>query len=277
MKQLILSLCVALASYSASAEWQRLEAAKLVASPSNDGDSFRVAVGDRTYILRLYFVDCPETEPHTDADVRRIQEQTRYFGLADNLQTLHFGREATAFVEQVLAQPFTVHTTSARAPGRSAEGRIFAFVETADGRDLGEALVRQGLARAFGVGRGGPDGRPRDELAARMADLEQSAMLRRAGIWAATDPDRLVTARGEQRQADREIDDLRAQMQALVLPVDINSAPTQVLRLLPGIGPVLAERIVQNRPFAAIEDLTRVEGIGPVTFDALRELVVCEP
>jgi competence protein ComEA len=60
-------------------------------------------------------------------------------------------------------------------------------------------------------------------------------------------------------------------------PVDINSAAKEALESLPGIGPVLAQRIIDyreaNGPFAAVEDLQQVEGVGAETFEKLRELV----
>jgi competence protein ComEA len=58
------------------------------------------------------------------------------------------------------------------------------------------------------------------------------------------------------------------------LEVDANSAPPAVLGALPGIGPVLAGRIVEARealPFRTLDDLDRrVKGIGPVKVEALR-------
>lgn len=51
-----------------------------------------------------------------------------------------------------------------------------------------------------------------------------------------------------------------------VSPLDINTAPAEELAGLPGIGEVLAERIVDyrtaNGPFETVEDLTKVPGIG---------------
>jgi competence protein ComEA len=59
--------------------------------------------------------------------------------------------------------------------------------------------------------------------------------------------------------------------------VDINSASQEALESLPGIGPVLAQRIIAyreaNGPFAVAEDLQKVEGVGADTFEKLRELV----
>jgi len=60
-------------------------------------------------------------------------------------------------------------------------------------------------------------------------------------------------------------------------PVDINSASQEALENLPGIGPVLAQRIIEyreaNGPFATVEDLQQVEGVGAETFEKLKELV----
>ena len=51
--------------------------------------------------------------------------------------------------------------------------------------------------------------------------------------------------------------------------VDINSASLEVLESLPGIGPVLAQRIVDHRPYRSIEDILEVPGIGEATYHAI--------
>jgi competence protein ComEA len=56
-------------------------------------------------------------------------------------------------------------------------------------------------------------------------------------------------------------------------PLDINSASEAELQRLPGIGPAMAARIVAARPFAAVEELRKVKGIGAKTFGALRPWV----
>jgi len=55
--------------------------------------------------------------------------------------------------------------------------------------------------------------------------------------------------------------------------VDPNSSPADSLELLPGIGKVLADRIVayrQKNRFEAEVDITEVRGIGPKLFERLR-------
>jgi competence protein ComEA len=63
--------------------------------------------------------------------------------------------------------------------------------------------------------------------------------------------------------------------------IDINSANEVELQHLPGIGPALAARIVDDRtrngPFNGIVDLRRVKGIGTKTLDALRPYLVDPP
>ncbi|MBH0178519.1 MAG: ComEA family DNA-binding protein [Nitrospira sp.] len=59
--------------------------------------------------------------------------------------------------------------------------------------------------------------------------------------------------------------------------VDLNSATAQELESLPGIGAVLAERVIAYRKsvgrFRAVEDLREVAGIGSKKFDRLKPLV----
>ncbi|MCB9619308.1 MAG: helix-hairpin-helix domain-containing protein [Sandaracinus sp.] len=56
-------------------------------------------------------------------------------------------------------------------------------------------------------------------------------------------------------------------------PLDLNRATAEELELLPRIGPALAARIVDARPFVSIDDLRRVRGIGARTLERLRPLV----
>ena len=59
--------------------------------------------------------------------------------------------------------------------------------------------------------------------------------------------------------------------------IDLNRADAGALEGLPGVGPVLAERIISYRdahgPFTQPEDLLDVSGIGERTYEALAELV----
>lgn len=62
--------------------------------------------------------------------------------------------------------------------------------------------------------------------------------------------------------------------------IDPNNATLAQLDTLPGIGPKLGQRILDERlrrPFASVEDLRRVKGIGPKTIEKLRPHVSIQP
>jgi competence protein ComEA len=63
--------------------------------------------------------------------------------------------------------------------------------------------------------------------------------------------------------------------------VNINTATAAELETLPRIGPAMAERILEyreaNGPFEATEDIQNVPGIGPATFEGLKDLIVVGP
>ncbi len=59
--------------------------------------------------------------------------------------------------------------------------------------------------------------------------------------------------------------------------IDLNKATLSQLNSLPGIGPVIAERILELRqksgPFKRIEDLMNIRGIGEKKFLKLKDLI----
>ena len=55
--------------------------------------------------------------------------------------------------------------------------------------------------------------------------------------------------------------------------IDLNSADERLLRLLPGIGPVVSRTMIewrmQNGPFCSSDDLMAVRGIGPARAETI--------
>jgi len=104
-------------------------------------------------------------------------------------------------------------------------------------------------------------------LAAFLSDGQQVYLPARAGSQAVTPAPVSPASSGRGRaQAPGSIP-------APSHPVSLNRATAEELASLPGIGPVLAERIVQDRmrngPFRDLRQLDRVEGIGPSKVEAL--------
>jgi competence protein ComEA len=63
--------------------------------------------------------------------------------------------------------------------------------------------------------------------------------------------------------------------------ININIATQAELESLPGIGPTTAKKIIQyreqNGPFLTIEDIINVSGIGPGTYERLKNLITVGP
>lgn len=80
---------------------------------------------------------------------------------------------------------------------------------------------------------------------------------------------------------EREVGEASKAGDGLGRGIDVNTAGQAELELLPGIGPALARRIIEDREangaFERVEDLDRVSGIGPKTVERLRGLVRVGP
>ncbi len=63
-------------------------------------------------------------------------------------------------------------------------------------------------------------------------------------------------------------------------PISINRAGKEILSTLPGIGPMLAERIVLRReakgPFRSKDELLHINGIGPKKFARLVDTIILD-
>ena len=258
-------------------QWVTFKNCRYLPNPANDGDSFHVQAAGKEYIFRLYFVDAPETDSSVP---KRVAEQAKYFGVTIP-QTLQIGIEAERLTRQVLAQPFTVRTCKQDARGRSRLKRFFAFVQT-DTADLGEQLVANGLARVYGAASEAPQMNTPEVEWRKLEQLERKAKEQRVGGWgigagrlntrAAVQPgpssdsfDAFFHPRAEQPAGGST-----GKMPASGAKLDVNRASVETLQDIPGVGPVMARRIIEGRPYRSADELERVKGIGPKRYEQLR-------
>jgi endonuclease YncB( thermonuclease family) len=163
--------------------WVQLSDCKYLEHDYNDGDSFHVRCGTEELIVRLYFVDAPESNLRQP---ERVREQSEHFGITLD-ETLRAGKQAALKVHDALEKPFTVWTRWASAGGRTKIPRFYAYVQV-EGQDIAELLLSSGLARVKGVTAETPDKVPSRETLPKLQSLEQEAHQQRRGAWATSAP-----------------------------------------------------------------------------------------
>ena len=279
-----------------SKDWIVLNNCHLIANPANDGDSFHVSAGANEYIFRLYLVDAPETDEMVP---RRLVDQAKYFAITVP-QTIEVGRAAKDFTQEKLSQPFTVLTHMSDAMGQSRIERFYAYVQTKEG-DLGEQLVRNGLARIYGFKAVPPSLQNSQQEIQKLEQLKNEAKHEKIGGWG------INAGRLNLRAQTPAVfsffalpNDTHRQPAPLPLPfsrpspmlipstssrrtpashpkektplgrIDINTATEKELTTVPGIGHVMAARIIAARPFRSADDLKKVSGIGDKKYAQIR-------
>ena len=263
-----------------------LERCTLVKADWSDGDSFPIRTADGKEItIRLYGADCIEWHVTDESDARRLRAQRRYFGISsfgsspqESIEAAKgFGGKAAEEVARALAEPFSVHTAYSDARGDGRYKLFYGFVTTSKGEDLATRLVGLGHARAFGVYRETPSGDTSKEYRASLEDLELKAAKKGLGAWAATDWEQLPDERKQERDETAEIE--LAQGDGSLAPgdkINPNNAARDELMKLPGVGEVMAKRIIEARPFSKLEDLDAVDGIGKQTLLRLEPFLMFE-
>ncbi|PYK32611.1 MAG: hypothetical protein DME54_15605, partial [Verrucomicrobia bacterium] len=198
---------------------------------------------------------------------------------------------------------FIVFTHMSDAMGQSRLERFYAYVQTKDG-DLGGQLVRNGLARIYGFKAAPPGLRNLRVEMEKLQQLENAAKQEKIGAWGVSigrlnatpansgpfshfapyqkprgpgtppaSPSFLSTPKSRAPTAPGGAPELNRSHLKEKIPlggIAINTATEKELTTVPGIGHVMAARIIAARPFRSADDLKRVSGIGDKKYAQIR-------
>lgn len=295
---------------TARGRWTVLNNCVFVSNSANDGDSFHVSVDGKQHLFRLYFVDAPETDADfkdrvdeqakyfgfTTSDVVRIGKIAKNFTREKLSQPFTVRtcfqdalgrsrmRRLYAIVQTATGDlgEQLVENGLARIHGASANpvGLPSANVEWQKLRQL-EVAARNEKVGGWGVNFGRI--MTRSEKSKNRAPLDP--------FEAFFHPEQLNADAGS--AADRDIVSINPTRSEINSPlttgrptprpfrtkitskrndstVNINTATEEQLENIPGVGPVLAQRIIAARPFKSADDLGKVRGIGDARYQKLR-------
>lgn len=277
-------------------KWEVLHGCQLLEHAENDGDTFYTLWNGKPFIFRLYSVDAPEMDS-TLPD--RVTEQAAYFGISRD-QVPELAQAAKRHAAEFLKDGFTAVTCWQKARGPGSMERFFALLRVGE-RDLARELVAQGLVRIHGPAASWPEPSKTGAALRELRLIEADAKAQGAGGWRRESG---VAARPTPRAASTPL--ARLPSQGLPAPVvsaqdppaelppaleppaaalaadpaehepkliDLNSATRAELESIPGIGPVLAQRIIAGRPYASVEELSKLKGIKDRMIEKLRPFV----
>lgn len=302
---MVFALCAPLPARASG--WEMFEDCHYLANQANDGDSFHVTCKGKEYLFRLYFVDTPETDTLVP---ERVTEQAHYFGLSEaqtlevgkvasqftrqkltqpfavrtrfqdalgrsQMQRFYAivqttsGDLAEQLIENGLAR---IHGTSANPAGlpsadvewdklQKLEHEAKAEKVGGWGANAGRMLVRSQKAQ----NRAATDPfdsffHPNRAAATSYAPSPKSSFENFFHVATPTPAATVAIARSTSTFSVTTNSD----------KLDVNTATPAQLEQLPGIGEILAQRIIAARPFSSANDLRRVKGIGDTRYGKLR-------
>lgn len=255
-------------------KWTTLDNCRFIESYAGDGDSFPVMAGDERITFRLYYVDALETSPRYKY---RVGQQADYFNLPVD-RVPEGGQAASEITRDFLDGPFEVITCWEDARGSIGNKRYFAFIRRGD-QYLSEELVAAGLARIYGKPAESrwPGGMAPRKFYAGLKELEAEAKAAERGLWgweALSPKTRPTTNIRASRDDPKAASSYRQPMGQDI--INVNTANSEELQSLSGIGPVLAGRIIQARPIATIESLVEISGISTRILARIQDRIITE-
>ncbi len=284
----------------AGAPWVTLQGGHFLLKRANDGDSFHISVAGKEYIFRLYFVDAPETSAEFRDRVEEqakyfgitVEQTLQLGGLAKTymreklsgpflirtcwedamgrsrmqrffafVQT-NTGDLGEQLVENGLAR---FHRESGKPEGLSSAAGELRKLNTLErkakqekvggwGANEGRILVRAKQPES----EKGVD--PFDKFFHPEMTPEAVISSPLPSSSPATVPLPSTSPRASVAAIQSTTPDVVSSIPETKL--DVNRASQAELENIPGIGPAIAQRIIEARPFKSADDLQNVKGIG---------------
>jgi DNA uptake protein ComE-like DNA-binding protein len=284
----------------AEAPWVTLQGGHFLVKRANDGDSFHISVAGKEYIFRLYFVDAPETSAEFRDRVEE-QAKYFGITVEQNLQLGDLAKAYTreklsgpflvrtcwedamgrsrmhrffAFVqtntgdlgEQLVENGLArFHRESGKPEGLSSATSELGKLNTL------ERKAKQEKVGGWGANEGRMAVRAKEPKSEKGVDpfdkffhpeMTPATVISSAltSSSPATVPLSSTSSRAPVAPVQPTTPDLVSSIPETKL--DVNTASQAELENIPGIGPAIAQRIIEARPFKSADDLRNVKGIG---------------
>jgi endonuclease YncB( thermonuclease family)/predicted flap endonuclease-1-like 5' DNA nuclease len=284
----------------AGAPWVTLQGGHFLLKRANDGDSFHVSVAGKEYIFRLYFVDAPETSAEFRDRVEEqakyfgitVEQNLQLGALAKTymreklsgpflvrtcwedamgrsrmqrffafVQT-NTGDLGEQLVENGLAR---FHRESGKPEGLSSATSELRKLNTL------ERKAKQEKVGGWGANEGRIIVRAKEPESEKGVDpfdkFFHPEMTPETVISPALTSSSRATAPLSSTSPRASVEPIQSTTPDSVSSIpetklDINKASQAELENIPGIGPAIAQRIIEARPFKSADDLRNVKGIG---------------
>lgn len=285
----------------AGAPWVTLQGAHFLVKRANDGDSFHISVAGKEYIFRLYFVDAPETTAEFRDRVEEqakyfgiTVEQNLELGMLAKTYTREklsgpflvrtcwedaMGRSRMqrffAFVqtntgdlgEQLVENGLArSHRESGKPEGLSSAASELRKLNTL------ERKAKQEKVGGWGANEGRMAVRAKEPESEKGVDPfekffhpEMTPVTVIPSALISSSPATVPLSSTSSRASVAPTIQPTIPDSVSSIPetkLDVNTASQAELENIPGIGPAIAQRIIEARPFKSADDLRNVKGIG---------------